>query len=335
MKRDNLLKRRLIFNSISCQKILSVFILLSLIYIQYVSSVNLKRLTVNFGKESLERENEDIKQENKKLNKTITHQLEEIKNLNETKKHLEKESHHLKKENEVKTETIGNLYKETNTYVPPQVTTPPPELTPVDQPVDSTLPHPPKQKGNDQETKDAIIQMKGILTQMNQFHEIFQQMKMQMERQKDLKNLLNEKVKEVSQSEFRVREVYSQIQSDFKNNLDTISKKVQDIEQSNYEINQKLFQIDKETEKEKIEENLSEHKINPGLKDISLSNNKFLILNSGSDCRNRKSCNVCVEDPRCVWCSIDRSCVNGSQDGPVDGSCALSFEYASCSLDSY
>jgi hypothetical protein len=65
-------------------KFLTVFLLLVLIYIEYVSNLNLKS---NREAASL---SEDLGKQNTKLDKQIKHQMEEIKALNETMKNLEK-----------------------------------------------------------------------------------------------------------------------------------------------------------------------------------------------------------------------------------------------------
>jgi hypothetical protein len=47
-------------------------------------------------------------------------------------------------------------------------------------------------------------------------------------------------------------------------------------------------------------------------------------------CVNRDSCRVCLEDPSCVWCNLDRKCNLGDESGPIDGSCVKSFNYSYC-----
>ena len=66
----------------------------------------------------------------------------------------------------------------------------------------------------------------------------------------------------------------------------------------------------------------------------NLKNNNF--FNEGNNykvqpkCLNRNSCRVCLEDPNCIWCNLDKKCTLGDQNGPYDGSCVKSFNYSFC-----
>lgn len=52
------------------------------------------------------------------------------------------------------------------------------------------------------------------------------------------------------------------------------------------------------------------------------------------DCSNRNSCNTCVENSSCVWCSIKNKCVVGDANGPNDNTCGNSFIHLRCPMDS-
>jgi hypothetical protein len=159
---------------------------------------------------------------------------------------------------------------------------------------------------------------------MNSFHGFFEQMKMQMIRQKDLKKSLDSKLKEISNSESKIYEMYKDIQGEFKSHIGDISKKITNLETSNYDINQRLFSVEKDIEKDNLE-------IKMNINGIKLDTEDFIKKTLEGDCENRSSCNVCVDDPRCVWCGMQKRCTLGTPNGPSDGSCMNSFEYGTCS----
>jgi hypothetical protein len=110
--------------------------------------------------------------------------------------------------------------------------------------------------------------------------------------------------------------MYREIQTELKSNLNDISDKVSYLVKSNYEINERIFKIEKETEKEEMNHKLSYES----------------IKENDKECMSRVSCNVCVENTNCVWCSLNRKCLPGTSIGPTDGSCSIYFEFKTCSI---
>jgi hypothetical protein len=147
---------------------------------------------------------------------------------------------------------------------------------------------------------------------------------MQMLRQKDLKKNLQGKLKEISSSERKVFEMYKDIQGEFKSHITDISQKVTDLESSNYSIKERIFSIEKDIEKDKLKEKMI-------LNGIKFNSGEFLKDDLDSACRSRLSCNLCIDDPKCVWCGMEKRCTLGGPNGPKDGTCMRSFEYATCS----
>ena len=66
----------------------------------------------------------------------------------------------------------------------------------------------------------------------------------------------------------------------------------------------------------------------------NLKNNNFFHGKNSAviepKCINSNSCRVCLEDPNCVWCNVDKKCTLGDQNGPFDGSCIKTFSYSFC-----
>jgi len=159
---------------------------------------------------------------------------------------------------------------------------------------------------------------------MNEFHGFFEQMKMQMLRQKEMKKSLDCKLKEMSASEKKIFEMYKDIQSDYKSHIVDISKKVSNLESSHYEITQRLLNIQKDINKENLEIQMNKN-------GIKLESEEFLKQDSNKECQTRLSCRVCVENTKCVWCGMQKRCTAGSINGPEDATCMNSFEYDTCS----
>jgi len=66
----------------------------------------------------------------------------------------------------------------------------------------------------------------------------------------------------------------------------------------------------------------------------NLLNPDFLMKNIlEEDCKNRYSCNSCVENTGCVWCGIKNKCIVGGANGPLDSSCNNSYIYLNCPTD--
>ncbi len=168
------------------------------------------------------------------------------------------------------------------------------------------------------------MDLKTASIQMQKLHMVVEQTKLQMERQKDLRSVLDSKVREIVESEKRVKDVYNKIQVEYKSFLDGLNKDLENLEKSNQDVKTRLFLLEKGAEKEKTIKKFN----SDGGNQTNGGNHGFLV---DSDCLNRNSCSVCLEDPKCVWCSISKNCVRGTSAGPLDGSCKNSFQYSYCS----
>ncbi len=182
---------------------------------------------------------------------------------------------------------------------------------------------PSKTKESEPEKKQMVVELKNIVSEMNQYNLLFQELKLQTERQNELKKHLNSKVQEIVNSEAKINNLYNDIKRTYSNGIEEISKKVSDLEKNNNEIKQRVFQMAKDAEKEKILQST-----------LSSSSSNIYMESLKKDCYDRGSCNICLEDPKCVWCSVEKKCLPGDFSGPLDGSCSLSFEYGSCSQQS-
>jgi len=107
-----------------------------------------------------------------------------------------------------------------------------------------------------------------------------------------------------------------EINSGVKIKVDELTKKLENIEKTNFNLNQRVFLLEKEKEKSQM------------LRSMTKNAEIFTIQ---PDCMDRNSCRICLEDPKCVWCNIAKVCRPGDISGPYDGSCLNSFEYSTCS----
>lgn len=179
-------------------------------------------------------------------------------------------------------------------------------------------------KENEGQNNTNLVQtysdIKTMLTQVSQFNMFLEQIKMQMCRRRELKKSFEEKVKAITESQNKVLDMHKEVETLLKDNLAEISGKVTNIERFNFEMKEKLFGI----EKEKTEEDIKKREIISG-------SDEFLSSALETECVGRNSCNVCLEDIKCVWCSMEKRCTSGSVLGPSDGSCSTSFQYGTCS----
>ena len=74
-------------------------------------------------------------------------------------------------------------------------------------------------------------------------------MKLQTLRQSELKNYLTSTVKEISQSEMKINGLVNELKRTYSNGIEDVTKKVSNLEKSNYEIKKRVFTIAKDIEK--------------------------------------------------------------------------------------
>lgn len=136
--------------------------------------------------------------------------------------------------------------------------------------------------------------------------------------EKQIKNV--EKIEEVKS---KIEDMYRDIKVNFKEKLDNLEKKFNTLDRNNHILNDRLFVLEKEKEKSQMVRNM----MSKGGMSNFLSSSTIIE----PECVNRNSCKVCLEDPKCTWCNIERKCKVGDMSGPLDGSCMNSFDYSSCS----
>jgi hypothetical protein len=66
-------------------------------------------------------------------------------------------------------------------------------------------------------------------------------------------------------------------------------------------------------------------KLNRKIKQI-----KAIIPDQDSTCSRHTECGTCTTDSACGWCSLTQTCIPGTANGALDGSCSF-FEYGKCS----
>lgn len=99
-----------------------------------------------------------------------------------------------------------------------------------------------------------------------------------------------------------------------------IKEKVFSLKSLNERITNKLVLIENE-------------KIKTGISRSNLAKPfKINSINIEPNCINRKSCKICLDDPKCVWCGKTARCLIGDSSGSFDGSCSNEgdFSYMQC-----
>lgn len=164
---------------------------------------------------------------------------------------------------------------------------------------------------------NLIPELSSAVNKVLEFNSFYQQIELQIAREKELRQEVNSKLKEIDDSERRIDKIYNDINYSVKQKVNDLEGKYKQIEAKNYDFSQRLFVLEKEKEKEQLKRNTQK-----------LMN--YDITTIEPDCINRNSCSVCLEDPKCVWCSIEKRCKSGDMSGPYDGSCMDSFTYSTC-----
>lgn len=151
----------------------------------------------------------------------------------------------------------------------------------------------------------------------------YQQIELQRSREKELREMVENKMRHIDSIDRKIQGMFSDIQSGVKDRVDKLEKKFAESEISNSELSRRIFALEKDKEKAQ----LSREMIKQGVSETLMSD---LIE---PECINRNSCRVCLEDPKCVWCSIEQKCKSGDLSGPFDGTCLNTFQYSSCSTN--
>jgi hypothetical protein len=60
-----------------------------------------------------------------------------------------------------------------------------------------------------------------------------------------------------------------------------------------------------------------------------ISHIKAVIPDTSTTCSKHTDCSACTEDSGCGWCAMTQSCIPGTADGALDGSCSF-WEYSKC-----
>lgn len=150
-------------------------------------------------------------------------------------------------------------------------------------------------------------------------------------REKDLRDSLDTKLKELYKTETKVDSVYNNIEVLFTGRISDLSSKISILQRSHNDMDERIKKF--EIEKDKQEEERS--KIRSGLIKPPPDNNKFLgssefLLFDFHNCDSKSNCHDCLNEKTCVWCNLEKKCLPGGINGPSDGSCTTSFVIGSC-----
>lgn len=63
---------------------------------------------------------------------------------------------------------------------------------------------------------------------------------------------------------------------------------------------------------------------------LKITEIKSKLPNSNAICGKLRHCGSCTANPKCGWCSLTQTCVEGNEKGPLDGSCVF-YDYQVCS----
>ena len=173
--------------------------------------------------------------------------------------------------------------------------------------------------------------VKSVIDKFSDFQVFNLHVQNQFQREKDLRQTLNEKLKELYKTETKLDSVYNNIESLFTGRISELSKKISTLERSHFDMDKRIRNL--ELEKEQQQDVRS--KIRKGLIKPPPDNNKFLgssefVLFDFHNCDSKSNCHDCLNEKSCVWCNLEKKCLPGGVNGPSDGSCTTSFVIGTC-----
>lgn len=184
-----------------------------------------------------------------------------------------------------------------------------------------------KEENNADKSRGDPNSIKEALSHMREFQTLFQQMDLQNMEEKQLKEEFNEKMKDLTQSQMRVDQIYRDLKSTYKNRLDVLKNKVERMEKDEVSLRQKIQIIQKENDKVSMMRK-------------EMTNGSAFIKKASliePECVNRGSCRTCLQNPKCIWCGKNNKCMLGDISGAYDGSCnsGEDFQFSSCEKKSF
>ena len=178
--------------------------------------------------------------------------------------------------------------------------------------------------------KNNMLAIKAVLDKNIEYQSFYDQIKLQIEREKDIRAEVRDKIKEVQETESKLNTMFNNLEINYVNKIDDIALKLDQIEITNKNLKKKILEIEEKNQKEQ----LTRQMLNVGIIDndkkerlIDKEIKKPKIIEP--KCVNRGSCRVCLEDPDCLWCKTDNTCKYGDTSGPFDGSCSK-FSFQNC-----
>ena len=93
--------------------------------------------------------------------------------------------------------------------------------------------------------KASVKNIKDILTQMGEFHSLYNQMQLQTLEDKTIKEDITDKLKDIAYSQKRVDDIFRDLKVTYKDRLNTLISKVNNLIKTDETIKQKLFVIEK------------------------------------------------------------------------------------------
>lgn len=186
--------------------------------------------------------------------------------------------------------------------------------------------------------------LKEVLQKNLEYHSFYEQIQLQIEREKSLRNEVKEKLGDLNKVEFKLESIFRDMEVNYAHRIETFMNRLDRVETTNKNLRQKILEIEEKNQKEQLGRQMKNLGIsNDPLKKIrdkdSLTNKQINPFNSDiktsflePKCINRGSCRLCLEDPECVYCESNNTCKEGDSSGAFDGSCDK-FKFNNCGAE--
>ena len=171
--------------------------------------------------------------------------------------------------------------------------------------------------------------VKNLIEKFSDFQIFNQHIQNQFHREKDFRDSLDNKLKELYRTESNMDNIYNNIESLFSGRLSDLSSKLSSLQRSHYDMEQRIKTIEIEKQHKQIDRSNIRSGMKSPMNNKFLSSSEYLLFNL-PNCNSFQFCNDCLNEKSCVWCNLERKCVPGGINGPSDGSCFTSFIYGSC-----
>jgi hypothetical protein len=181
--------------------------------------------------------------------------------------------------------------------------------------------------------------LKEVLQKNLEYHSFYQQIQLQVERERSLREEVKEKLADLNKVENKLESIFRDMEVNYAHRIEIFMNRLDKVETTNKNLREKILEIEDKSQKEQIarqmknlgmaDDPIKKSRDNDAVNQVNPFNLQIKTSFFEPKCINRGSCRLCLEDPECVFCESSNSCKEGDSSGAFDGSCDK-FKFTSC-----